>query len=244
MIDHHFYTQFANQELQWTPGDSWEKFRDNVSKNYSKVEEHGWLTRTFTYKHNSHGFRCEEFDDSPSIVTLGCSHAYGTGLPLETTWSQILAKKLDLTCFNLGVPASANDTMFRLASIYLEKIKPKLVVLWDIDPARFEVILDDRSYTFLPNKNHTFSPKDSNYTEMTKVHSWYNLWIAHDDNPELNKRKNIAGIQTICTQLGIKFWCKQHNPGDILSMPGLARDLMHPGIETNANIANYIAERL
>ena len=46
--------------------------------------ERGWdRPEAITYKFNSEGFRCEEFDDSPCLVALGCSFTFGNALPVD-----------------------------------------------------------------------------------------------------------------------------------------------------------------
>jgi len=237
MKNFHRFQEFANQELLWSPGDSEELYLNNLKTNYDKLKDNGWINHSFTYKYNSHGFRCNEFDASPSIVALGCSNTMGTGLPIEHTWSYILAENLNLTCFNLGVGGGANDTSFRLAYIWLELIKPKIVVLWNPHPDRIELLDETKNYTYQPINPDIRMPGSD----------WYKHWVSTSDNGELNKIKNSYAIAQLCKRLGIKFFSKEQIlTEDFPYVLGndRARDLLHSGSQSNLNIANCILDYL
>src|SRR5574339_449080 len=53
---------------------------------------------SFTYKVNSHFFRCPEFTDldfsKPIFAVGGCSITFGIGVPYEHTWAYLIWQKL------------------------------------------------------------------------------------------------------------------------------------------------------
>lgn len=53
------------------------------------------------YKHNSYGYRCEEFNGQ-EVLVLGCSYTRGDGLPLDLTWPYMLANKMNKPYINLA----------------------------------------------------------------------------------------------------------------------------------------------
>jgi hypothetical protein len=239
----HQHLKFAKQELNWIPGDSEEQYKYNLTHRYDQLKQHGWIDKKITYKFNSHGFRCEEFDSIDSVVTLGCSWTFGFGLPNEATWPYIVGKNLNLTCYNLGISGASHDTSFRLAYYWLEKIKPKLVIFWNTGLQRFEILTGTKSYNYMPSAEKLLhNPAGVGGVE------WYKHWVTTDDNSELNKAKNVLAVHQLCNQLGIKFIWSENvpdiGPDSKAQTTSLARDLLHPGVETNLNFAtavtNYI----
>ena len=229
--DHH-YEIFANQEMKWHPFDSEERYQFNLKNDYRRLEQFGWLdNHDFTYKFNSHGFRCNEFTDQDSIMFLGCSHTVGVGLPLEKTFSQIVSKKLNLQCANLAVPATSNDTAFRLSFNWIPKLKPKIVVLMSPDPARFELLLKNGKFNFMPIPE----PQE-------KYKGFYYDWIMHNDNSGLNQEKNKLATENIANHYGCKFIFL--DALSTIKYIDYGRDLWHCGVENNKVIADILLEKI
>ena len=53
------------------------------------------------YKLNSQGYRCDEFNNQ-KILTLGCSHTEGHGMPIELTWPYLISEKMNKDYVNLA----------------------------------------------------------------------------------------------------------------------------------------------
>ena len=246
----------ANQEVEWYGFDSLELYQHNLQNNYDKLKNNDWIDKSFTYKFNSHGFRCEEFTDTDSIMFLGCSYTLGVGLPLENIFATIVAQNLNLTCFNLGVGGSSADTGFRLTKIYLQKLKPKIVVSTFLWPHRMELLTTTLAYIhFTPNnlailneKNlRKFAPLQMlNDANLRKYYEeFYAKWIEESSNADLNYLKNTLAIAKLCDDLGIKYIDYKSIPDTDaaavdLDHPCKARDLIHPGIKINQNMAMSI----
>jgi hypothetical protein len=218
--------KFANQELDWFPMDSKIRYDHNLKHNFDKLAEYGWVDSKFTYKFNSQGFRCDEFTEEPSVVFLGCSITQGIGLPLKNTWSYIVSQNLKLQCFNLGIGGGSNDTAFRLAFTRLNQIKPKLVVLCSPFPERLELLSPSEQIQLLANTPTQLPGMD-----------YYNIWISNNDNSILNTAKNTLAIERLCAASSFKFVNVNITQIKFLDY---ARDLMHPGIQSNQAFAEFV----
>jgi hypothetical protein len=234
----HQYSEHKNKELPWLIIDFEITHENNLKNNRELLEKYNWIDRQFTYKFNSHGFRSDEFSHDSSIMFFGCSNTVGIGLPLEDTWAYQVAKKLDLKCFNLAIGATGPDTSFRLANHYIPQIKPKIVVYAEPHPSRFSLLSDDDIYQFT-----THNITSMKYTDTKKLESFYQHWILNDENIKLNSIKHRLAIQAICQQYNIKFVFAESYaelPYDL----DFARDLMHPGVESNKIFAELILDRI
>ena len=219
----HTYLEYCNKEINWLPADTEELYLKNLETNWGSLNVNGWIDDPhFTYKFNSHGFRSDEFNHEPSILFLGCSHTAGIGMPVEKTWTRIVAKELGLKCFNLGIGASSNDTAFRLGHHYIPQIKPKLVIFLSTDNARTELFSNDHIENW-SIWNQTYDPTRWGY--------YIENWILNDANSEMNFLKNKLALEHICNTNNIKFLHRK--VGDVLYNLDLARDLMHYGVKSN-----------
>lgn len=219
----------ANTMSEFMPTDTKEHFARlcEVSEYYEYFKSHGWLEPgAITYNINSYGFRCEEFDDRDCMVALGCSFTIGIGLPLESTWPQIVGKKLGrLVPYTLAWGGSSADTCFRLAEYWIPKLKPKAVFMLSPPPSRFELIRatnDPPVETYLPSGESQ---------SRTEIDNFLTHWYTMEENSRLNQKKNKLAIQAMCSELDIP--CFIYNAFDYMAMSredvGYARDRMHAG---------------
>jgi hypothetical protein len=80
----------CNQEMFFSPTDV------DTEENYDKNPSQHWGKYSVNYKFNSQGFRSREFkinSNKPVILTLGCSHTVGVGIPVEDNWPEQLGVK-------------------------------------------------------------------------------------------------------------------------------------------------------
>lgn len=224
----HDYLEYCNKELYWLPSDTEERYLKNLETHWDSLKLNGWIDQPqFTYKFNSHGFRSDEFSDEPNIMFLGCSFTTGIGLPVEDTWASIVAKQLNLKCFNLGIGASSNDSAFRLGHHYIPLLKPKLVVWLSTDIARLEL--------------HTLRGQVEPHGPWSQDCGYFlDNWLANPLNSESNFLKNSLAIEYICKLNNIKLI---HKPViNVLRDLDYARDLMHFGKKSNIDCANSILQ--
>jgi len=223
----------SNKTLEWLGTDSEENFNNNKKFFSSILQENNWLTKKIIYKFNSHGFRCDEFTDDPTIMFLGCSMTLGVGMTHEDTWPYLVAEKLNLRLANLGVGGSSCDTAFRLCYEFVDKIKPKIIVIRPPDAGRIELFTEN-------NKPINLGP----WTSIHK-HSYYKKWIVSESNANYQKLKNILAIEKICIDKKIKFYntepIENNHP---LQSTDLGRDLAHPGVKWHKELADLILKDL
>lgn len=224
-ISEHFI--HANQTLPWFSTDSARYFEYHLRKRYDELDDLGWLYRKVSYKFNSLGFRCEEITSSNnSIVFLGGSEVIGTGLPIQNIFATLVANELDLNCYNLAQSGAANDTVYRLASYWLPKLQPKVVVTLSPPPYRIEVI-----NMFQDNPIQFYVP------EYHGKDSFFKTWLSCDENSIFNAEKNKIALEHICKTNKIKLISFEDTEFEEVD---LARDLIHKGIESHKNFADKI----
>ena len=221
---HSPYHSFAGQTLHWLPMDTRELYEKNLKDNFIELEKYGWVNSSFTYNFNKSGFRCQEFNTSLSIVFLGASVTTGIGLPEECIWTTIVAKKLNLTPYNLGVGGAANDTSFRLAYYWLDKLKPHVVVNLQTFNHRTEIF--------------TIKKFENNH----ELGEFEHCWTLSEINGNLNKLKNNLAIAKLCENLKIHYVSLEAT--DMEPYKDLARDLYHPGKITNSDFADYVLSKI
>lgn len=232
----HRWSCHANKELLWLDSDSESRWADNMkdTSNAELLTSYGWQhPGAFTYKFNSHGFRCEEFTQEPGILALGCSFTGGVGLPVDQIWCSIVAKKTGLKLWNLGVGSGSMDSCFRLLDYYITKLNIKVVCLFEPNQHRFEIFMPDGSM-------HWAIPAEPNIT------IYQELWYKNDQNSIQNYRKNILAIKHLCEVARVKLVEKNaENTFDaFLGIKGFARDLWHPGLPQQEFIANVFLKEV
>lgn len=228
---YHRMYEFRNQELRWLCSDSEEQFNNNLKHYPNDLKKYGWLDRQITYKLNSEGFRCDEFSNEDSIVFLGPSFTTGIGLCIEDIYPTLVANELKLKCFNLAIPGTSNDTSFRIAYSWLEKIKPKIVVMHSEFKERFELLDYDTSVNLLPSE----------------VKSQYQrVWLEIEENSYLNKLKNALAIKCLCNEFDIKFieLDRRAVSSRPINYTLSSRDLIHPGPDAHKAYSEIILEMI
>lgn len=226
----------ANTSSNWQSPIEEESFgkmmQDPVHRAY--FTEKGWdKPDSITYKINSKGFRCEEFDNAPCLLALGCSYTFGVGLPVQDTWPSLIGKALGLKVVNLAWPGQGSDYCFRVAEHWLPKLNVKHCVLLNPPSCRIEVVTQDDAETFMINSmSNYYNPND-----------WFlNQWIMNEENHRLNNLKNSLAIKQTCANLGVS--CQTYEAQ--VEMSGsreeleYARDYMHAGPKGHKMFAERI----
>lgn len=122
----------------YPPGqEMWFSLTDSDTKeNYDRNPSPHWGEYSLSYKYNNQGFRSREFEpqtDNPILLTLGCSHTVGVGIPVNDNWPEQLGAKYfsDHVVYNAGLGGASADTVARLAVNLIPILKPKIVaILW------------------------------------------------------------------------------------------------------------------
>ena len=229
----HQYSCYKNQELLWLPSDTSWGYRHNLETRYQELVDNDWINKQFVYKFNSHGFRCDEFTEEDNAMFVGCSFTCCIGLPIEDTWPTIVSNNLNLKCVNLGIGGTGPDTAFRLANHYIPQLKPKIVVYVQPPPGRFSMLLRTGKYQEF-NAGH-LDQIDPNFVKF------YEQWVSTEENIELHSLKHRLAIQALCQQYNIKFI---YMKGIEYKKLDLARDLNHPGVKSNKELAIKVLNKI
>ena len=247
-----FHIQFASQTLNWFGSDSAKNYEINLKNDRERMERYNWIDQPITYDFNEHGFRSESFiSDQDSIVFLGASDTLGTGLPLEDTWHYKVATELKLRRYNLGLGGASGNTAFRMASYWLSRLNPKIVVLMSPLNPRFELAEDIDGERFYYQLGPGMWSKDSLYwgyfkdkNLKSKFKNFYQLWTASEDNLLLQQKKNELAISKLSDDIGSKFVLADGDTDWVGANVDYARDLMHFGREGNKIVAERILSRI
>lgn len=118
---------------QWINGDTEEQY----IKSTKMGVVHTYKADDVYYNMNKHGFRCDNFNTMKfgikSVIYLGCSHTFGTGLPEEDCWTYKVHKRIeevDNTTYNyinFGSVGCGIDYYMHLMP-YFKKLNPSYVI--------------------------------------------------------------------------------------------------------------------
>lgn len=242
----HFGTPLAGQTLEWLAPDTKESFEklsaDPEHRKY--FAQHGWdQPGAIVYKINSHGFRCDEFDGGPYLVTLGCSYTLGYGLPMEDVWPYKLGKHLGLRVANLAWGGYSSDTCFRLAEYWVPTLKPDMVVMLTPPQDRLELLLDVESIDSINTPVEIFLP-NSQSKFFNSADLYLKHWYLNSENGLINERKNSLAVKQLCADLNIPCYVlhsrqyMQRSREEI----GYARDYLHGGPQAHDDIVRLVLE--
>jgi hypothetical protein len=230
----HAGKRLANSVLEWLSSDTPESFARMMQEpeHQQYFAEKGWdQPGAITYRFNSEGFRCEEFNNDPCIVALGCSYTAGIGLPVETTWSWLVGQALGLRVVNLAWGGYAADSCFRLAEYWLPRLNPALVVMLAPPVDRIEVLTQKEHMVYMPT-NLPPTASDAFITE----------WMLNSENSRLNSVKNKLALQQLCLTINVPCQLYDANVymADSREKLEYARDYMHAGPRGHEILAERI----
>lgn len=209
------YPELAGKTLNWLPMDTQQFFAQNLKNQKHILDQYGWTTKSIKYEFNSDGFRTGEFKECDCVVFLGCSYTVGIGLPYHNTWPFLVAQELGLECYNLGLGGGSMDSMYRIGSYWIEKLNPKLVIALEPPSVRYEILPYGNINI---HEHHVF--ENTIFTDL----------FRNEHNYELNKQKNINALKTFHNNI---IWLENDPDWFDENHVDLARDLAHPGIQTN-----------
>lgn len=226
-------TKLNNRKF-WYSTDSQENWEKNQQRQ-EEIESSGWLDYEITYDFNSYGFRNKEFvPEEDAIIILGDSLSFGTGLPREMTWPDMIEKRTGRTVFNLSLPMHSLDSSFRILYTWLTTLKSKTVLMLENSPIVREIYLENVG---------SWSDEE-----------WKTNLPVDPSERILSRAKNLIAIQAWCDMHGVELIvidCKtRHDMGtkayedNVGTKYNIARDLMHPGINFHKVHTELFLEKL
>lgn len=202
-----------------------------------------WYFRTaeISYKLNSLGHRSkeiEELDLDNYILTIGCSHTEGVGMPLEKTYSYLLSKKLKCDYYNLAIGGTGMDVVLHNLTIWFLTVPkpPKAVIIQWPDITR----------TLTGTAPDILRPRG-----LWENNKAYEAFVNLAINIDFFKAKKVlahALIQSMIKVPTVYFGIHRVLPfnEDTIVEPIVdhARDLVHPGVKSHELFAESIYDHL
>jgi hypothetical protein len=235
----------AGQTLEWLPTDTRENFEKLLQdlEHRAYFAEQGWLEPgAITYKINSEGFRCDEFDyTEPCMIALGCSYTVGIGLPIDAIWPALMGQSLGLKVYNLGWGGNGIDTCYRLARYWIPQLKPQVVALLAPPRARLELL----TIPGTPLPAEVFMPMSQSLL-FKSFDAYLKHWFGNEQNHFINREKNMLAIESIAVKNSAKYAAITADEEASCSrdIVGYARDYMHAGIKGHAMMADSLLRQL
>lgn len=245
----------CGQILEFFPGDTKELFEKN-RKNLDK----SWYWHNgpkITYKINNDGFRMDkDFDEIVKenyFLSIGCSFAFGIGMPYEELYTNLLAKDLNMNSVLLANPGMGMDAFFHNFFVWIEKYKKT--------PPKFVILV----HTSLDRK--TFYLEHNSYVSQTTMHprlernKSFKEYITHEYDELIDYKLKNLSIKNYCHAAKIKLIefssfedCVEKLQLDHVdfykaedNVP-FARDFsklgVHPGYGYQTRVFNYLKKQL
>ena len=196
------------------------------------------------YSFNSFGYRGDEpiGNSDYTVMVLGDSHTFGTGLNDDDVWPEQFKKLLQqqypkCRVINFAVQGCSNDAMARILSCGIDTIKPDCVIVCYTYPNRREAIWDSGNIWQL-NMSLPNGLKQSDYDEFQ---SWFMTINEHTDY--YNWMKNHKFIQALCKDITLiesqvsQMAVIQRKLGTVLQYNDVARDCKHFGPAVHSEFA-------
>lgn len=217
------------------------------------------------YTLNSFGYRTKNFnkiDWGNSIIIFGCSVIQGVGLDDSHTLSSFLEKEMDLPVINMGVGGSSNEFHLYNSNILLTQYpKPKAVIYYLSGLQRYTFYnWDNIEHRGIWTDNETQVKKNRSNSIIRSIiasSTMNNIWssrtsyieftlddLAYKFMNKLNKNPNrfyLGSDWESLTHLNLS-----HQELKSYAFPGydFARDMSHPGEESNKVVARSLAKIL
>lgn len=159
-----------------------------------------WNNILIEYKINSLGYRMKEFDEidwSNYMAVFGCSHTFGTGMPLNDLFSTKISKNLKLDIVNAGIPGGSNNAMLiNLYKLLKNKPFPKFIICNWTHITRWAYIQNDTLCRY------GIGVKDIG---CDYSHSYIN-YLENDCQIQMNFNVIKEQVDTLCKIANIPVW--------------------------------------
>lgn len=210
----------------------------------------GWDSEdSVIYEWNRFGFRAPDIPEHTDMLCLGCSLTFGHGLPQHLIWPDILSQQLGVNYVNLGMAGCSPDGMFRVARFWIPELRPHTVVVAETYGQRWEICeLDQDAINGQRWTPPAFDTTRMGLTLEPITDGIWKKWMCNSINHELHLDRARRAIQQLCAESGSRVVfvdaagmatrALESNPND------LARDLMHPGKQYQADMAAAFARQL
>ena len=122
------------------------------------VYHENYINRTLEFKLNNLGYRGRyDIDGTEDVLILGCSQTYGTGLPLEYTWGDIFANKINKKYALLAEQGDSIQGQVYKAFKYFEEFGNPSIIVGTFPLNRIEI-------PYIPKKLGKEIPETTRYS--------------------------------------------------------------------------------
>ena len=180
-----------------------------------------------SYKHNSKGFRDEEWpNDLDNVIwCIGDSCTKGVGSPFLHTWPRVLQDKTGTRCLNIGIEGAANNLLYLIANQIIKTFKPKqIVVMWTHFHRRYE-----DPWIF---KHFEKNTREEDINNFLSCFNGLNQSYSNICNLFIPEKRDFDQLN-LCTNIFANY--------PILDY---ARDGLHFDIKTSEIIATYVVNNI
>lgn len=221
--------------LNWFSLDNEFRFNLNQPKDWSKD--------SIEYRFNNHGFRMDvemEKISEGSNIYIGDSTTMGFGCNLEDSWAYKHHNKFHSGTFvNLSCTAGSLDTIYRLLSYWIPKIKPSNIFILEPSPNRQEFIRND-GVAITSAVWDTVEIQEIGGHEITEdvlfKDKLFKDYVSSDLQLSINKSKNLDALSKICEEYKTVFCPCPPNKREYF---GEARDTFHAGPKQHEKILDW-----
>jgi hypothetical protein len=235
--------------LTWQPkSQSMTWFSSDSEENFLKRDNNVFVPESFGYTFNEYGYRIGDRDwdlntNKKRIITLGCSHTVGVGVPYEKAWPTLFAEELSAELFNLAVTGTSADTVFRTLYHSIDIIKPDVVAIFWPEMIRWEtyeaVLWDCTGAECSTPGNGSVWNTDIKLINESHI---TNLSLKNIELVKLLQKLHGFKLVDLYSQTVIKDYLIEYNhlkyPYDFDS-----RDRTHPGLTMHQYIKNKFIDK-
>jgi hypothetical protein len=235
----------AGQEVNFLFDRERERFRDTGGHPLYGEDD-------VSYRLNSRGYRCSEFDTVADIrvLAIGCSYVLGMGMPQSAIFPEIFAEKLraivapkSVVVWNLGASGASNDYISRVLHLAVPQLDPHVVLINFTHLSR-------REYINVQNRYMNYLPTYDSPDQVLKDVSSHFAALSSPFDDQLNFLRNykaieylLAGRQWLYSYIFLReieqvadYLDLKHCVGPLQYLDK-ARDHQHPGPESHRQLA-------
>lgn len=202
------------------------------------------------YKFNSYGYRSDEFTRSKTnVLTIGCSVAFGNGIPADKRFSAVFASEFSAADWNMGWPGESVDYVGRILSTVIPILQPDILLVSFPSFCR-------REFFDAEGRRHDFRPDNRSSSLVgSKVHKSL-LELTSDYQDVANFYKTFKLVELLCKDIRWLFSIRKHDEAIFnylnfdtthkvasIEKVDVARDGGHPGVQTNLNFGKKLLDK-
>lgn len=192
-------------------------FGSDLEKEYRKRPHPAFRPEDITYRINSYGYRCPEFElrnqvesDTVHVLTVAASDAFGTGLPEDKTYPAVFKELLQnylgrpVINWNVSLAGGSADYIARTTISALPILKPQIVLLTFPPGMSRREYINDNGRLFQCMPTHLVGWTDTKTWEGKAVLKAHRQLLSAYNNP-LNLLKNYKVCESLCEQFGVMW---------------------------------------